>query len=101
MSDRKVDSVLVDGILVAISDAQLADEPICVGHGPRYDRRLTTALGLNHWHQSVVCQHVKHLVDMGRVRCKEVGTHTAILGERTKEYPVVQFEIRNQRTAYM
>lgn len=84
------DWMLDQHILVTVTDAEAMDMPITIGKGPLFDRRLKRALDLSRIHQSLVCSHVKSQVERGVLQFKQVGTHTIYLGERAREYPVVQ-----------
>lgn len=84
------DWMLDQHIIVTVADAMALDEPITIGRGPLYDRRLKRALKLSKVHQSLVCSHVKAQVELGILQFKQVGTHTMYLGEQVREYPVVQ-----------
>lgn len=83
---------LEQDVLEAVSRAYVADEPVELGRGPFFDRRLKRLLGITRVHQSSVCAAMNRLVEAGEVVLIDTGAKmTLMCGERTKEYPVLQY----------
>ena len=83
------DWMLDEHIMTAVSDAYAQDNPITVGRGPGYDKALKGAMHVRGVHQSVICAHVKRMLQDGELHLRPVGTHIAYLGERPVRYPMV------------
>lgn len=80
---------LVAQVVSSVALADAVGEPITYMTGPLADRRAKRALAFSGVHQSRVCAAIRDSVDAGLIRVQQIGTATALMGERTKQYPVV------------